>query len=47
MFNKISRCRDITQRTSSDHIAIVTEIDWEEIELANQPRLGKDQIAHR
>ena len=34
MFNKLSRWRDITQRTSSDHISIVTELDSEEIELA-------------
>jgi len=34
MFNKLSRWRDIDQRTSSDHISIVTELDSEEIELA-------------
>jgi len=34
MFTKISRWRDITQRISSDYIAIVTKIDSEEIERA-------------
>ena len=34
MFTKVNRWRDITQRTGSDHIVIVTEIDSEEVELA-------------
>jgi len=34
MFTKVSRWRDITQRTGSDHIVIVTEINSKEIHLA-------------
>ena len=34
MFSQVTRWRDLTQQTGSDHIIIVTEIDSEEITLA-------------
>src|SRR5437879_2078614 len=42
MFPRISRRRDLTQRTSSDHIVIFTEVDSEEVEIARpSPDWGK------
>ena len=34
MFTKVTRWRDVTQRTGSDHIVLIPEIDSEEVELA-------------